>query len=152
MISVDVKSTLKIISKKSKVDVLARVIGGLMTYFLFISAWNWLPKLIVILLIFGPIIYSYLNTISNFFIDDEKLILEVARGIPYKTNIYEMKLDDVSEIVLKQTHASIIGDKYILFKTIDEEFDVKVNFRYYQLVQIENYLKENTEIDCVLIG
>ena len=108
------------------------------------------------ILILGTItyfIYAYFMDKTILTIKENKVQTESFIGFPKKHYRYEFDLANVEKIRLVQSHNSIYGKKTM--EMIDHNGGKKIvelKLRYYQLVKLEEYLKEKLKIETSLVG
>ena len=152
------ESTFEITSKKSYISLVIAYIGivfFLLSWFhdLEIEARFFITFIISGLLIFSAtLLFKFFNIKNNLVITKNKFYLSITHGYPQKIEKHNIDLNEIKRIILKQTHESKTGTKAIKVYTEKGCHEFKVNFRYYQLVKIEDYFNENTKINTELIG
>jgi hypothetical protein len=113
------------------------------------SIINW----ILILGTVTYLIYSQFTDQTILEIKDNKVLTESLIGFPTKHEILEFDLNNIEKIRLVQSHDLVYGKKTM--ELIDQSGQKKVielKLRYYQLVKLEEYLKDKLKIETSLIG
>ena len=148
-----------IISKRSVIGFVIKLLVFLL-FLNFLLTWLYLnaklKAIVFLVLLIGYLFYTLYNLLKEktiVIIQKEILKIFYSKGFPIRNYQFEFDLQTVEKIVLKQTHDFLYGTKIIsvLYKDSKEE-DIVVNLRYYQLVQLQNYLQEHCSIKVSLIG
>lgn len=113
------------------------------------SIVNW----ILILGTVAYFIYSHLTDKTIFEIKDNKVLTESLIEFPKKHEILEFDLNSVEKIRLVQSQDFVYGKKTMeLIDKSGQKQVVELKLRYYQLVKLEEYLKNELNIETSLIG
>jgi hypothetical protein len=113
------------------------------------SIINW----ILILGTVAYFIYSHLTDKTIFEIKDNKVLTESLIGFPKKHEILEFDLNNVEKIRLVQSQDFVYGKKTMeLIDKSGQKQIIELKLRYYQLVKLEEYLKDKLNIETSLIG
>ena len=149
----------KLISKSSTIGLVLKIVGVI---FIISQVFKIVEKFIgensfvfwlLVLAAISYLFYSYFTDKTIFSIENKEITIQISKGFPKKKETYTFCLDEISKINLIQTHNKVYGGKFIELINIHEEKQViDFNVRYYQLVQLEAYLNDNSEIEANLIG
>jgi hypothetical protein len=148
----------EITSKKSYITLVIFYIGA---FFFLVRTFNNSEidgKFFKIFIILGLIIISstllfrFFTTKSKLTISNNKIFIDITYGFPQKVEKHSFELKNIERIILKQTHETKTGSKKVKIYVKEGCHEINVTFRYYQLVQIEEYFKNNTSIHAELIG
>jgi len=113
------------------------------------SIVNW----ILILGTFAYFIYNHLTDKTIFEIKDNKVLTESLIGFPKRQEILEFDLNNIEKIRLVQSQDFVYGKKTMeLIDKSGQKQVVELKLRYYQLVKLEEYLKDKLKIETSLIG
>jgi hypothetical protein len=113
------------------------------------SVINW----ILILGTVAYFIYSHLTDKTIFEIRDNKVLTESLIGFPKKHEILEFDLNGIEKIRLVQSQDFVYGKKTMeLIDQSGQKQVIELKLRYYQLVKLEEYLKDKLNIETSLIG
>jgi hypothetical protein len=113
------------------------------------SLINW----ILILGTIAYFIYAHFTDKTILTIKENKVRTESLIGFPKKHDNYEFDLDNVEKIRLVQSHNSIYGKKTMeMIDRNGQKKIVELKLRYYQLVKLEEYLKDKLRIETSLVG
>lgn len=108
------------------------------------------------ILILGTIvyfIYGHFTDKTILEIKNYKVITESLIGFPKKHKILEFDLNNVEKIRLVQSHDFVYGKKTMeLYDQSGQKQIIELKLRYYQLLKLEEYLKEILNIETSLIG
>jgi len=148
----------EITSKKSYISLVIIYVG---LFFYLLSKFNDLKlegEYFKTFIILGLIIFSstflfrFFTRKNNLVITTTEFSLTITHGYPQQIEQHTINIREIERVILKQTHESKTGTKVIKVYTQKGCHEYKVNFRYYQLVHIEEYFNEHTEINAELIG
>jgi|SRR5690625_486292 len=127
-----------------------------------IQAFNFVEKFIgqnsVInwILILGTVayfIYSHFTDKTIMEIKNSKVSTESLIGFPKKHQILEFDLNNIEKIRLVQSHDFVYGKKTMeLIDQSGQKQVIELKLRYYQLVKLEEYLRDKLKIETSLIG
>jgi len=113
------------------------------------SIINWI-------LIVGTIayfIYGHITDKTVLTITDNKISSESDNGFPKKSEKKDFDLSTIDKICLIQTQNFVYGKKTMeLIDVNGNKQIVELKLRYYQLVKLQEYLKEKLQIETSLIG
>jgi len=113
------------------------------------SIMNW----VLILGTIAYFIYGHFTDKTILTIKENKVFTESLVGFPKKQNNQEFDLNNVEKIKLVQSQDFVYGKKTMeLIDQNGEKRIVELKLRYYQLVKLEEYLKDNLKIETSLIG
>lgn len=113
------------------------------------SIINW----VLILGIIKYLIYCHFTDKTIFEIKDNKVLTESLIGFPKKHEILEFDLNNIQKIRLVQSQELVYGKKTMeLIDKSGQKQVVELKLRYYQLVKLEEYLKDKLKIEASLIG
>jgi hypothetical protein len=113
------------------------------------SIVNW----ILILGTVAYFIYNHLTDKTIFEIKDNKVLTESLIGFPKRHEILEFDLNNIEKIRLVQSQDFVYGKKTMeLIDKSGQKQVVELKLRYYQLVKLEEYLKDKLKIETSLIG
>ncbi len=145
----------KVQSKKSFLGLIIKcIVFGLFTFSIISRLNLGSPfNMLVIIAFFTFFIYQYLNDRTSFEINNGKIICVSTYGFPTMSEESVFELEKVRSIKLIQTHENIYGKKYMELTDTDQVVTrVELKLRYYQLVQLQEYLNNTLKIKTQLIG
>jgi hypothetical protein len=113
------------------------------------SIINW----VLILGTFAYLIYGHFTDKTILTIKDNRVLTESLVGFPKKIENQEFDLNKVEKIRLVQSQDFVYGKKTMeLIDQSGQKQIVELKLRYYQLVKLEEYLKDKLKIETSLIG
>lgn len=105
-----------------------------------------------LIILSSTLLFRFFTTKNKLTIANKTLLLDITHGLPQRIENHTFEFKNIERIILKQTHESKTGSKKIKIYVKEGCHEISVTFRYYQLVQIEEYFNNNTSIDIELIG
>lgn len=99
------------------------------------------------------LIYNFISQKTLLVIKEGTLVLIRKTNIMSKESRWDIPLEDIKAIRLQQRHDFIYGTQTLNLQYQNGRAqNISLVFRYYQLVQFQDYMKEHTKIECELIG
>jgi len=148
------KKKLNIVSKGSIIGLIIKIVVFSIIAINISSTFD-NPKIIlyIIIAIFAYFLYGFFTDKTIINIDDQKFSITVVKGLPKKEEIFSYEINRITAVKLVQTSNFIYGKKSIfIYDNEGDNDEILVSLRYYQLVQIEDYLNNEMHIKADLIG
>lgn len=81
-----------------------------------------------------------------------KLTIENINGLPAKKKTFNFDLKQIEQIDIIQTHQGRYDRRYMVVHGNFEPTEINMNFRYFQLVKIQDFFNEQLKIKKILKG